>query len=66
LQEVGIFINKIISGCNSTKKTDFLNLKVATLIFLEPLRPILRIGEVLGSHIEKWRGGEGEMRRKNK
>jgi len=41
LQEVGIPINKIISGCNSYKKPDFSNLKVATLFLKIPIHLIL-------------------------
>jgi hypothetical protein len=45
LQEVGIPINKIIPGCNSYKKTDFSNLRVATLFLKITVYLILRIRE---------------------
>jgi hypothetical protein len=48
------------------QKNHFLQKKVTTLSSLEFVQFILRISEVLGSHIEKGRGGEREMRRKNK
>jgi hypothetical protein len=49
LQEVGIPINKIISGCNSYKNPDFQDLKVATLTFKFMIPLILRISVGLGS-----------------
>jgi hypothetical protein len=42
LQEVRIPINKIISGCNSDKRFDFSNLRVATLPFKFMIPLILR------------------------
>ena len=49
LQEIGIPINKVISGCNSAKKLIFFKKKVATFFSTEPVQLILRISEVLGS-----------------
>jgi len=48
------------------EKLIVINGKFAIPVFTEPIQLIFRISEVLGSRVWKGRGGEREIRRKNK
>jgi len=59
-------IKKKILGCIFAEKLVLEKGKFATPVFTEPIQLIFRISEVLGSRVWKGRGGEREIRRKNK